>query len=282
MPRRPTPPQETPPSITPRQAIPLLEGQLERLKKIYEKQPIDNTTHKVWESFIRELLIKSFGSASRNINDVLYADGGPLRIGMSQHEIEQNRIRKTFNQIALLQGCIDQLKTEAQLQADAAPASVALSAGSGRALDNEKVFVVHGHNDSVRDNVAGVISTLDLEPIILHEKANQGQTLVEKFLRHSDVGFAVIIMTADDTGKANTEETPHPRARQNVVFEWGYFVGKLGRERVCALYEQGIEPPSDLHGIVYIALDAAGHWRFNLVKELKAAGYSVDANKLLE
>ena len=148
--------------------------------------------------------------------------------------------------------------------------------------DNKKVFIVHGHEDKVRDDVASLIKTLGLEPIILHEKANQGMTLVEKFIKHSDVGFAVIVMTADDLGKAKTEENVRPRARQNVVFEWGYFVGSLGRDHVCALYEKGIDPPSDLHGIVYIALDAGGHWRFDILKELKAAGYSVDANKLLE
>lgn len=280
--RRAPTPVETPPTITPAQAIPLLEEQLARLKTIHGKQPIDSTTKTAWESFIRELLIKSFGSGSKNIHDILYANGGPLRMGMSQREIEQNRANKMFNQIALLEGCIEQLKMEAKLQEGAAIASTP-TPGPGqepRFQDNTKVFVVHGHNENVRDKVAGLISTLDLEPIILHEKANQGQTLVEKFLRHANVGFAVIVMTADDTGKADTEEAPHPRARQNVVFEWGYFVGKLGRERVCALYEQGIELPSDLHGIVYIPLDTTGHWRLSLLKELKAAGYRVDANKL--
>jgi len=105
---------------------------------------------------------------------------------------------------------------------------------------------------------------------------------MEKFLKHSDVGFAIILMTADDMGKAKNERKPQARARQNVVFEWGYFVGKLGRDRVCALYQKGIALPSDLNGFVYIPLDSSGHWRLDLLKELKAAGYSVDANKLLE
>lgn len=150
------------------------------------------------------------------------------------------------------------------------------------ATENNKVFIVHGHNEKVRKGVADMIGKLDLEPIVLHEKANQGLTLMEKFLKHSDVGFAIVLMTADDSGKANTEKGARPRARQNVVFEWGFFVGKLGRSRVCALYEQGIDLPSDLHGIVYIPLDAGGHWRFSVLKELKAAGYTVDANRLLE
>ncbi len=150
------------------------------------------------------------------------------------------------------------------------------------AKDNRKVFIVHGHDGKAREAVAQLIKKLDLDPIILHEQPNQGDTVIEKFERNSNVGFAIILMTADDTGKANSEAAARPRARQNVVFEWGYFVGKLGRKRVCALYEQGIDLPSDLNGIVYIPLDATGHWRLGLLKELKAAGYSVDANKLLE
>lgn len=150
------------------------------------------------------------------------------------------------------------------------------------AKDNKKVFIVHGHDGKAREAVAQLIKKLDLDPIILHEQANQGDTVIEKFERNANVGFAIILMTSDDTGKANSEAVARPRARQNVVFEWGYFVGRLGRKRVCALYEPGIDLPSDLNGIVYISLDATGHWRLGLLKELKAAGYSVDANTLLE
>ncbi len=170
----------------------------------------------------------------------------------------------------------------AQALSSAMTVGADMTAALAPARDNKKIFIVHGHDGKAREAVAQLIKKLDMEPIILHEQANQGDTVIEKFERNSNVGFAIILMTSDDTGKAHSEAVARPRARQNVVFEWGYFVGKLGRKRVCALYEQGIDLPSDLNGIVYIPLDATGNWRLGLLKELKAAGYSVDANKLLE
>ena len=117
--------------------------------------------------------------------------------------------------------------------------------------------------------------------MILHEQANQGRTVLEKFEFHSDVGSAVVLLTADDMGRANAAIDLQPRARQNVVFELGYFAGKLGRANVCAVYEHGVELPSDLAGLTYVSFDPAGHWRVAFAKELKAAGYTVDMNKAM-
>lgn len=109
-----------------------------------------------------------------------------------------------------------------------------------------------------------------------------GRTIIEKFERNSEVGFAVILLTGDDEGKgADSADSLRKRARQNVIFEFGYFLGKLGRSRVCALYEPGGEIPSDYQGVVYISLDTEEYWKFQLVRELKAAGIEVDANRAL-
>lgn len=95
-----------------------------------------------------------------------------------------------------------------------------------------KIFIVHGHNNESKQIVARTISQLKLEPIILHEQAEQGRTIIEKFEKNSsDVNFAIILLTADDEGKAMRETDFKSRARQNVVFEMGYFIGKLGREK---------------------------------------------------
>lgn len=146
---------------------------------------------------------------------------------------------------------------------------------------NNKVFIVHGHNNEVKLAVARSIEKLGLEPIILHEQANNGKTIIEKFEQHSNVGFAIVLLTADDSGKARGEELDKQRARQNVILEMGYFIGKLGRDRVCPLYEKGVELPSDLYGLVYTELDIAESWKFKLAKELKEAGYAIDTNRLL-
>ena len=146
---------------------------------------------------------------------------------------------------------------------------------------SNKVFIVHGHNNEIKEEVARLMAALGLQPIILHEQPNKGRTLIEKFTDYADVGFAIILLTNDDLGAAKEEkDNMRPRARQNVVMELGYFLGKLGRDRVCPLYESKVDLPSDYVGIVYIPLDSSGKWKLDLVKELKAAGFSVDVNKI--
>lgn len=146
---------------------------------------------------------------------------------------------------------------------------------------NNKVFVVHGQNDAIRESVARVLEKLGLDAIILTEKPNSGKTIIEKFEKHSDVGFAIILLTADDEGYSKKNSTKRNRARQNVILELGYFIGKLGRGRIAPIYEEDVELPSDLHGITYIAYNQSNSWRFELIRELKEAGYKVDANKIL-
>ncbi|WP_019451801.1 nucleotide-binding protein [Cupriavidus sp. BIS7] len=148
--------------------------------------------------------------------------------------------------------------------------------------DMKNVFIVHGHDEAAKQSVARVLQTLGLNPVILHEQANQGRTIFEKLEdTASQAGFAVVLMTGDDVGKAKTEEELKPRARQNVILELGYFAGLLKRSRVCALYKDNVEIPSDILSIGYVKLDDAGHWKFELARELKAAGYTVDVNTLL-
>ena len=146
-----------------------------------------------------------------------------------------------------------------------------------------KVFLVHGHDNEMKESVARIVSKIGLQPIILHEQPNQGKTIIEKFERDADVGFAIALLSPDDMAYTATSDpsSANPRARQNVVLELGYFVGKIGRDRVMALKRSGLEVPSDFSGVVYTEYDDAGNWRFELVRELKAAGFNVDANELL-
>lgn len=148
-------------------------------------------------------------------------------------------------------------------------------------VTSNKVFVVHGHDVGARETVARFLQSIDLEPIILLEQPNSGQTIIEKFEVHAaTVSFAVILLTPDDlAGPAGTEQAE--RARQNVIYELGYFTGKLGRGRACLLRKGNVDMPSDLAGIVYTELDTAGGWKLNLVREIKAAGFNIDANKAM-
>ena len=151
-----------------------------------------------------------------------------------------------------------------------------------RAEMSRDVFVVHGHDEKRVQEVARVIEKLGLNPIVLREQPNGGRTIIEKFEALSDVDFAVVLMTADDVGRSKmaAPEKYNSRARQNVILELGYFVGRLGRSRVAVLKESDVEEPSDIHGVVYTALDHHGAWKYDLVRELKQAGYKVSADSL--
>jgi predicted nucleotide-binding protein len=143
---------------------------------------------------------------------------------------------------------------------------------------SRKVFVVHGHDSEAKENTARYLEHIGMEPIILHEHAREGRTLIEKFEMYSDdVAFSVVLLTPDDVGYAAADKrTVRARARQNVIMELGYFIGRLGRMRVCALHKGGIELPSDYQGVVYIELDARGSWKTKLAHELVQAGLSIN------
>lgn len=152
---------------------------------------------------------------------------------------------------------------------------------------SNKVFIVHGHDVEMKEAVARILERLELEPIILHEQPNKGRTIIEKFTDHSDVGFAIVLLSPDDLGctaRDYPDDIKH-RARQNVILELGFFLGKLGRSNVLPLYKRvegkDFELPSDYDGVIYTEYDKSDAWHGKLVKELRASGYKVDANKIL-
>jgi predicted nucleotide-binding protein len=147
---------------------------------------------------------------------------------------------------------------------------------------SNRVFVVHGHDEGMRESVARVLTKLGLEPVILHEQADRGSTIIEKFYENSDVGFAVVLLSPDDSGYLNTDGigSAKPRARQNVILELGFFLGRLGRENVVALHKGDVEIPSDYGGVLYKPYDTGGAWPYKLTRELKGSGYSVSADDL--
>lgn len=147
--------------------------------------------------------------------------------------------------------------------------------------NSDKIFIVHGHDNSAKNELARFIEKIGLKAIILHEQASGGNTIIEKIEEYANtVGFTIILYTACDKGKSKKEDDLKDRARQNVVFEHGYFVGKLGRNRVIALNKENIETPSDINGVLYILMDSVGAWKTQIVQELKNAGYTIDANNI--
>lgn len=132
-----------------------------------------------------------------------------------------------------------------------------------------------------RVRLSPVLGSIGFEPIILNEQANQGRTIIEKVEANSDVGFAVVLLTPDDIGRAKSATDLEPRARQNVLLELGYFMAKLGRDKVCALRRGEVSIPSDFAGVVWETMDDNGGWRQRLGLELQAAGHPVDWNKVM-
>lgn len=149
----------------------------------------------------------------------------------------------------------------------------------------EKIFLVHGHASDVKEAVTRFLEkTGEHEVVVLHEQPNEGRTLIEKFEDHAGASdHAVVLLTADDLGGAMPEDGDDPalspRGRQNVVFELGFFVGRLGRSRAVVLYQEDVEIPSDFSGVVYIPLSDES-WRYKLLQELRNAGLNFDLNKI--
>jgi len=144
--------------------------------------------------------------------------------------------------------------------------------------NNKKVFVVHGHDHRLLDEIELMLRRIDLEPVIVKNEANSGRTVIEKIEDLTDVGFGIVLYTGCDEGRKKGDDTLRDRARQNVIFEHGYLCAKLGRGRVAALNDTGIEVPSDLAGVLYIHRSASD-WKTQLMREMRAAGLEFDSTK---
>ncbi len=193
------------------------------------------------------------------------------------HEVQEGAIEGKREALVDLQAAVNSFEEQIE---EAEPTTPLPNSTREHSKNNLKVFVVHGHDDAARLDVARVLEAGGFTPIILNEQANRGQSIVEKIETNDDVGFAVVLLTPDDVGGKKDEPT-HPRARQNVIFELGYFIKGLGRDRVCVLKKGEVEFPSDYLGVIWVDLDKAGAWKMKLANELGAAGFELDLQRML-
>jgi len=229
-----------------------------------------------WSDFNTELLTRLFDNESIANEYARTPGAGFITLDPSFKERLDDFRDEMDTSITRLESVVERLELIPSVNtgSNATPATVG---DLGR-----KVFLVHGHDEAARQSVARFLERLNLQPIVLHEQPNRGQTIIEKFERYSDVAFAVVLLTPDDLGSTKlSTESLRDRARQNVILELGYFLGKLDRGRVCALYWDDVELPSDYLGVLYVPFDASGGWRLRLAAELKAAGINIDMNKAL-
>lgn len=235
-----------------------------------------------WDSFNSELLKRTF-TTDELANE--YDVRGVMAIAMFEPSLGE-RIAKVYRdvdkKIHRLDSIIERLELIPLSSASESAASPVAEVPSAQVRTN-RVFVVHGRDEVAKTSLEVFLHEIGLEPVVLHRQADEGMTIIEKFEKHSDVGYAFILLTPDEVaylaaeeGKADGERSKELRARPNVIFEFGYFVGKLGRSRVCCLYTGNVSLPSDVSGMVYKRYERSiEEVAYSVIKDLKASGYTV-------
>lgn len=263
-----------------------LEARIAEGERLIQVRPHDRASlesakadYYTWEEYNHTLISQAFTTSgpADECRGVSFGGAGPSTPLHTQIEWFVEDVQKSVRRL-------DSLKARLKLYAvDSRVAAASPPAASQPGAFAQEIFIVHGHDTARREEVARFLTMItSMNPIILHEQANQGRTIVEKFeAQASRAAFAVVLLTGDDEGRLASADTMMRRARQNVVFEMGFFAGALGRSKVGVLYEAGVELPSDLDGLLYTQLDAAGAWKLGLATELAAAGVAVDLNKAI-
>ena len=224
-----------------------------------------------WETRCRGIIEKLFGKGTAQFNAMQTAiNTDVLGWDQDRFELKKNYIIGTLNNtIEILN---EDIFNELQTEKAEAPGTL-----------SNKVFVVHGHDEISKSSLEIFLKEIGFDPVILHRQADEGQTIIEKFEKHSDVGYAFILLTPDECAylypqKDLPEEqrSIEYRARPNVIFEFGYFVGKLGRKRVCCLHKGSVSLPSDVSGMIYKGYNKSiEETAYSIIKDLKAAGYKL-------
>jgi hypothetical protein len=282
--KNPTPPLIGAPEISLEDGINLLNQQILRAEQLLASRPIAADAISSWDLLTKNFLSKAFGNFSPNVSaviDIGRFGGFPMNAGPEWWE---NHNAKTLSsKVSRLRGLVELLETEIRLGGGSSVLSGEPAVPKVLPQLGRRVFLVHGHHDGLLHEAARYLEKLKLEPVILREQPSAGRTIIEKFVDFADVAYAVVLLTPDDRGGMikDSFETQRPRSRQNVILELGYFLGKLGRNRVTALHIEDIEIPSDYSGVAFVGVDERGAWRHELARELKAAGLEIDMNLAL-
>jgi len=266
-----------------------LEDRIQKGRELRQAQIVSSdalelakSEYNKWNSFNVELLNRIF------TNDQFakeYSWWGAVGISYNEPSLREeitDLYKDIDEKLHRLDSIIERLEL-IPISVAAAPSQLSEKTGAAAQRGSKKVFVVHGHNEVVKTNLEVLLNEIGLQPIVLHRQADEGLTVIEKFEKHSDVGYAFILLTPDEVAYLKADEAKNDedrkkelRARPNVIFEFGYFVGKLGRSRVCCLYTGDVTLPSDVSGMIYKKFNASiDEVAYSIIKDLKASGYSV-------
>jgi predicted nucleotide-binding protein len=255
------------PGIPPDRAVAYLQGQLTKGRDLLASRAFNRGAYDTWSMATKRFIEKIFGPESPQVQTWVYV---PF--------LQRNLAEGLQSLIEMLEGYIEVLRVDAEFSDSP---SVSVSRPVSPAVSGDHIFIVHGHDEGSLQRVARFLETLKQNVIVLKERPGKGRTVIEKFEDYAkEVGFVVALLTSDDRGGPREAKysDQQSRARQNVVFELGYFIGRLGRSRVCALRAPDVEIPSDYSGVQYVTLDTGSAWQLELAKEMKAAGLNVDMN----
>lgn len=262
-----------------------LTQRIEIGEELFSRQPTSQEDHTklesdvdIWNDYNFEMLKQVFNHSDNDYMDS-YNHAGYTFMGQ-MGEVPNNPVQSKKNLIGYKLAELKSLLAKAELikseKVNAPTGTVTL-----KPVSKSEVFIVHGHDDLAKTKTARFIEKLGLKPIILHEQTSSGKTIIEKIEEYSNVGFGIVLYTPCDKGcKSGEESNLLNRARQNVVFEHGYLIGKIGRQNVCALVKDEVEVPNDISGVVYVKMDADESWHLKVAKELRSSGYEIDLNRL--
>jgi predicted nucleotide-binding protein len=252
-----------------------------KVKQINTRQAFDelSNAYSKWDSFNSELLKRVF-TTDEAVKE--YDFWSVMSIGIYESSLSE-QITDVYKDVDKKIHRLDSIIERLELIPLAVSASAPEQLQTESISRGKKVFVVHGHDDAAKTNLEVFLHEVGLEPVVLHRQADQGLTVIEKFEKHSEVGYAFILLTPDeaaylaaDAQKPESERKIEWRARPNVIFEFGYFIGKLGRSRVCCLYTGNVSLPSDVNGMIYKRYEkSVEEVGYSIIKDLKAAGYEV-------
>ena len=231
-----------------------------------------------WRRDTEVAISNTFGEPSRQFADfeAIHYSPASYVVGTPESAFHRFYVSSLEEAAATLESMIDEIEEywedDYQSPDSSKPPEIRQQTNTNQA------FIIHGRDHGTRDTVARFLENLGIEPVILQEQPDQGRTVIEKFEQYAQVDFAIALFTPDDVGGFG-DDNLQPRARQNVIFELGYFIGKFGWDRVRVLVKGTPEIPSDYSGVVYIPLDESGGWKMTLIREMKDAGFDIDANR---
>ncbi len=241
-----------------------------------------------WDDYNRTLLDtlftgRTFQNEYSSPLHIVFGGSGGLHYDINEHKDD---IRRKMGRLQSIRDRVELLKEPVQVMPSHSstletnfsspnPLRDRLSDVRG---DKDKVFVVFGHNEMARLKLENFLHRSGIDPIVINQQPKAGRTIIEQIEHHSNVRFAVVLLTDDDLGAAKedvkTVSDLKPRARQNALVELGYFMGRIGRDKTVALVSPGIEKPSDYDGVLYISLES--DWENELKRELRAAELQVN------